>query len=146
MKIKKKNIIIILLSTFLIVFLIEGTNYLLNNKKTLNLDKYEIANKEEYFDEISDFEIEITGSYEGKINKKTIVENKFHVYEFDGAIYNDWDTITNHYIGIKLIDLISFLKIENVTEITFKDKNYNFSLNNLTSIDIKNLEQVDKNK
>lgn len=104
-----------------------------NTPNNDNLNVGDIANQKEYKGNIPDFTLEITGTYSGTITNEVVKEMEIPVYEFDAKVDNGWDKVTNHYRGIKLLDLfekagfqeyksIEFMAHENKTVTYQKDE------------------------
>lgn len=69
----------------------------------------EVANMKESEKELPDFKIDIKGAYEGILDKELLTSGGIKVYEFDAAMDNGWDIVTNHYAGVKFLDVVEIM-------------------------------------
>lgn len=123
MKNENKNQVILILIV-VIVILVCVCGALLLGRKTESSDKtyseVGVYDFEKSDMTIPKFEINILGDYEGVINEEFLKEDGIQVYEFEGAIDNGWDVVTNHYVGVKLKDVIEKYQIKNFTSVDVK--------------------------
>lgn len=111
-------ITILLLVSLLILSLI--TKHSNKEKYTSNtLKENEIANIKEIANaEYADFSIEVTGAYNGKIDKTEMQNREIPIYEFDARIVDSVPT-ENHYIGVRLTDILTKEQIDVFKSIKF---------------------------
>ncbi len=92
-----------------------------NNSK---LSAKEVSGVKEYKGNFPEFELTITGSIMSNITNVNLAKMSVLVYEFDAGIDNGWETVTNHYVGIKLKELLDASHITEFNELTFEATNY----------------------
>ena len=108
---EKKRIIWMVVAIAVVVFLV-GIGVTLLQKKNNNdnfsvkLNSKEIKGLKESDKELPDFKITVRGSFDGTIDKKLLDTNGIKVFEFDAGINNGWRVETNHYVGVRLSDVL----------------------------------------
>ena len=110
---KKTYLIIItiltLLSISLFIILVvtkKATKYCMSDNK-YNNELHNVLNIKNYAGEIEDFRIFVNGEYSDEITGEFINNEKIQVYEFDAVINDSWTIHKDHYIGVKLLDVLN---------------------------------------
>lgn len=119
----KKNTIILIATVLTVIALVAVIFFIFNRNREdekLELNLHEVANVEKKEVEIPDFTIVVNGSYEGSITDEDLKKYGVQTYEFDAAIDNDWETVTNHYAGVKLKDVFEAMQIKSYETIDIK--------------------------
>lgn len=97
-------IIVVAVITGLMVFRTK-----VEDKPRTELKFKEIANLKEIQEKLPDFKIDIVGDYLGVLDRNLLEAHGIKVYEFDAGIDNGWDIVTDHYIGVKMSDVIDIM-------------------------------------
>lgn len=97
-------IIVVAVITGLMVFRTK-----VEDKPRTELKFKEIANLKEIQEGLPDFKIDIVGDYLGVLDRNLLEAHGIKVYEFDAGIDNGWDIVTDHYIGVKMDDVVDIM-------------------------------------
>lgn len=119
---KNKRLIYIIIIILLLLCLVTGIYLFVNNKKTgdLKLNVNEVANITKVDIDIPEFIIAYNGLYNGLLTNINLKEKSIPIYEFDATVYNGWENVTNHYVGVKLKDVLESLNITDYSKIEFE--------------------------
>lgn len=90
-----------------------------NFKKVEQYSKSKISNVVEVNTELPNFTIRINGIYYEEINETSVREKGVSVYEFDGKIFNGWETKENRYTGIRVTELFRAFGYDEYNEVVF---------------------------
>lgn len=129
---KKENLKIIVF-ILLLVFIIECLIHIPIKTETIQNEATDIKI---YESKIPDFKLKLSGVYDQIITEKEVIDNEVPIYEFDAIINNGWDNKKNHYVGIKLFDLLEKFKLNKYERIMFNReelKTVNLSLDEITN-------------
>ena len=80
-----------------------------NNCANTNVSASElhtVTNIKNYTGEVKPFRIFINGSYTELITLDFVKENNIPIYEFDAVVNDSWTIHKDHYVGIKLKDVL----------------------------------------
>lgn len=115
---KKKNILGIIIATILIAIVVAFIVYRLNSKG-LELKPGEITNIEVSKIEPPEFTLIVKGLYSGTITGADLKNKNVEVYEFDAGMKTSFGETTNHYVGVKLLDVLKAMDITDYKKIDF---------------------------
>lgn len=112
-----------------ILIIVGGIGIFINKKDSKTaftnskLSAKQIANSQQYTGDIPEFKITISGGLTGEVTNEDLANMSVLVYEFNAGIDNGWNTVTNHYVGIKVKELLDASDITDFTEVTFEATN-----------------------
>lgn len=93
-----------------------------NLQNSVEMVANDIINLEEFRGDIPEFGVLLVGVDYYFIDNNFIEENEIKVYEFDGALDNGFDVVKNHYVGIKLLDIIKMDDFKDFEKVLFASK------------------------
>lgn len=107
----KKNkllicVVAVIIVAIVVVFCVNKFKSDSNEEVVASLSNHEIANLKEVDTELPEFSILINGIYINNITDKKLKDFGTKIYEFDAAVDNGWEVVTNHYVGVKLNDVL----------------------------------------
>ena len=125
----KKIYVIVIIIIIVILLVVLGVSFFKNYKSELlnkcpeepaiNLEAKKIDNIKAYDGKLSEFYIAFTGLYEYVVTYKDINNSNVTIYEFDANIKTSWEVKRDHYVGVKLTDVLKFKGINSYVAMQF---------------------------
>ena len=103
-------ILVLIIACFVYLYINKPAN-ITDNEKCVNTtvnesELHTISNIKKYDGEINSFRIFIKGSYIEQLTLDFVKEENIQIYEFDAVVNDSWMIHKDHYVGIKLKDIL----------------------------------------